>query len=340
MAEIGAVEAIEVYRRPADIPVEFSQYDSVTNTLSGAFSTGSDVGGCGVLVVWTTRGDALRRGAIVGTVFGLGMAGFLKLVCEFTCSTPSRAMSSFPRLSAWLLALVLPACLITEPLTAQAIRGLVLERVTDRPIGLGRVALIEVGGDTVATATTDGRGFFSVTAEDPGDYRVVVEAFGYRHEDAGPYELDRGDVRVVQINLEPAPFEIRGIDVEAEDTATPYLVRQGFTERRKMGFGHFLGPRELDDLRVVLRSTEEIFYRLPGVTLGPGEQPLMTASSGGGCIPVPFVDGVRVRKGRVRDSAPLEHLEAIEIYTRAAQVPLQYSWAAQGCGVVLYWTKH
>lgn len=244
------------------------------------------------------------------------------------------------QLSVWLLALALQACLITEPLTAQTIRGLVLERVTDRPIGLGRVGLIEVGGDTIATATTDGRGFFSVTAEDSGDYRVVVEAFGYRLDDAGPFELDRGDVRVVQINLEPAPLEIRGIDVETDETATPYLVGQGFVERRKMGFGHFLGPRELDDLRVVLRSTEEIFYRLPGVTLGPDERPRMTASSGGACVPVPFVDGVRVQKGRVRDHAPLEHLEGIEIYTRAVQVPLQYSWAAQGCGVVLYWTKH
>lgn len=61
----------------------------------------------------------------------------------------------------------------------------------------------------------------------------------------------------------------------------------------------------------------------------------MRGSTGGGCGPATFVDGVRVK-----DIPPLEQLEAIEIYTRAIQVPLQYVWAAQGCGVILFWTKH
>lgn len=236
--------------------------------------------------------------------------------------------SAVPLLSAVLFSMWAEA----EPLTAQAIRGLVLERVTDRPVDLGRVALIEVGGDTVAMATSDARGFFSMTTDDPGHYRVVVEAFGYRLESAGPFELDRGELRVVQINLEPAPVEVHGIDVEAEETATPYLVRQSFTERRKMGFGHFVGPRELDDFRTIIRSTQDLFYRFPGVSPGP----TMMGSGGRTCRPAIFLDGVRIEP----DTPPLEHLEAIEIYTRAVQAPLQYLWAAEGCGVILYWTKH
>lgn len=250
---------------------------------------------------------------------------------------PSRAMARVGLdVSAWFLVLVMSPCLMTEPLTAQTVRGLVLERVTDRPIDLGTIALVEVGGDTVATATSDTRGFFSVTATDPGDYRVVVEAFGYRLENAGPFELDNGDVQVVQVNLEPAPVRISGIDVEAQETAAPYLLRQGFVERRKMAFGHFVGPREFDDFRVVLRSTEDIFYRFPGVTLGPNGLPRMRGANGGTCTPAIFLDGVRMEPR----NPPLEQLEAIEIYTRAVQVPLQYSWAAQGCGVILHWTKH
>lgn len=236
----------------------------------------------------------------------------------------------------WLSVVLLSPCLMTTgSLTAQTVRGLVLERVTDRPIELGRVALVEAGGDTVAVATSDARGFFSVTTEDPGHYHVLVEAFGYRLESAGPFELDLEELRVVQINLEPAPVEVQGIDVEAEETATPYLVRQGFTERRKMGFGHFVGPQELDDFRTIVSSTEDIFYRFAGVTLGP-QGPMMIGSTGRTCGPAVLLDGVRTTE-RI---PPLEQLEAIEIYTRAVQVPLQYSWAAQGCGVILYWTKH
>ena len=62
----------------------------------------------------------------------------------------------------------------------------------------------------------------------------------------------------------------------------------------------------------------------------------MTGSNGEPCRPAVFLDGVRIKP----DTPPLEQLEAIEIYTRAIQVPLQYSMAAQGCGVNLYWTKH
>lgn len=238
-----------------------------------------------------------------------------------------------PTPSAGCLALVASSPLMTGPLTAQTVRGLVLERVTERPIELGSVWLVELAGDTVAAATSDARGFFSVTADDRGEYRVVVEAFGYRLGSAGPFELEGGDLRVVQINLEPAPVEIGGLDVEAEETATPYLERQGFVERRKTGFGHFIGPRELDELRVVLSSTGDIFYRYPGV----GRGGVMLGSTGVPCRPGIFLDGARIEPDVV---PPLEHLEAIEIYARAVQVPLQYSWSAEGCGVILYWTKH
>ena len=157
---------------------------------------------------------------------------------------------------------------MTQPLSAQTVRGLVLERVTERPVELGSVTLVEPGGDTVAVAVTDARGFFSVTADGPGESRLMVDAFGHRRETVGPFDLGAGGLRVVQVSLEPAPVGISGIDVEASETVSPYLVRQGFTERREMGHGHFLGPRELDDLRTILSSTEDIFYRLHGLGRG------------------------------------------------------------------------
>lgn len=237
--------------------------------------------------------------------------------------------------SASLLALLLIAGWMAEPLIGQTIRGVVIERTTDRPIDLARVVLVEAGGDTVAVTASDARGFFSVTTDEPGDYRVTVEAFGYRLQGAGPFELARGELRVVQINLDASPVEIRGLDVETEETASPYLVRQGFTERRRMGFGRFLGPRDLEDFRTIIRSTQDIFYRVPGVMLGP-TGPYMIGSNGIPCGPTIFLDGIRVEAG----VPPLEHLEAIEIYARAVQVPLQYALAAEGCGVILYWTKH
>lgn len=49
-ANIADVEAVEVYRRPAEIPVEFPAVQQMTG--------GSSTTGCGVLVLWTKRGPA------------------------------------------------------------------------------------------------------------------------------------------------------------------------------------------------------------------------------------------------------------------------------------------
>lgn len=196
VAHLGAVEAVEVYRRPTEIPVEFGVGSGSTN-----LRTGNRTGGCGVLVVWTKRGlaagqrpewfrsaetalaeestlpdvassdsplvtgdeirvqmdrelaaarglrpilkgrfttvdsdalvvrdavteqpyslplpaveavhvsrakdpvDALRRGMIAGSLSGLGTAGFLVLLCEFTCRGDAGPSVGLPSLGVGL----------------------------------------------------------------------------------------------------------------------------------------------------------------------------------------------------------------------------------------------
>ncbi|HZD05601.1 MAG TPA: TonB-dependent receptor plug domain-containing protein, partial [Longimicrobiales bacterium] len=61
LTPLAAVEAIEVYRRPAEVPMEYS-------------SVGTGSGGCGVLVVWTDTGSTRGAGVSLSGAGG-GPAG-------------------------------------------------------------------------------------------------------------------------------------------------------------------------------------------------------------------------------------------------------------------------
>ena len=265
------------------------------------------------------------------------------------------------RATARATGLALAALLAAAPLSAQTLRGLLLERGTDRPIELGEITMLDVRGDTVATALSDANGLFSVSARDGGSYRLVARALGYRAQGAGPYEVDDDGMLVVQLLLEAQPVDIEGIDVEAEalfpEEVSVWLDRQGFYERRDAGLGHFLGPRELAELQPMIFQLSELYHRVPGVRLGPGREALMTSANGVGCAARIFVDGV-LQDSRLIDRVVgrIDDLDGIEIYTRTVQIPLQYQWAAQlpdggrrdegplprssSCGIILIWTKH
>jgi len=58
-----------------------------------------------------------------------------------------------------------------------------------------------------------------------------------------------------------------------------------------------------------------------------------------------YLDGVVVFQGGKDvnlfdvNSLELSTIEAIEVYTSAAQVPAQYNKTSNGCGVLLIWTR-
>ena len=65
------------------------------------------------------------------------------------------------------------------------------------------------------------------------------------------------------------------------------------------------------------------------------------------CTPTLYLDGAVVLMGgsvarrplRPDDYVTPDMLEAIEVFTGAAQAPIQYMPIA-GCGVMLFWTRH
>lgn len=114
----------------------------------------------------------------------------------------------------WLAGVLLLAA-GTVPLSAQVVRGTLLEEGTDRPVTGTLVTLRpELGGDPVGTLTDD-FGRFSLVAPGPGSYTVRAERIGFATTNLPPLRLDAGETRDLVLRVASAPVVLEGIGTVA-----------------------------------------------------------------------------------------------------------------------------
>ena len=256
-------------------------------------------------------------------------------------------------------ALVTAVAVPSERVSAQTLRGILLEDVSYRPIELGTVVLTREAGDTVALALSDEEGFFSLTAPESGTYNVIATALGYMGRGRGPFELDEGDVQVVEVTLDPAPVPIDGVGVETTPIiiTDDELLANGFYDRMVEGRGQFLTPQDV--AASAARYTPQLFRELKYVHPQYGSGGWQTwvrhwsPLGRGTCAPRVYVDDVWVNQegweqyipGQgLDDVVDRDDIKAAELYW-GHQAPLRYRArdryedASADCGVVLLWTK-
>ncbi|HEX2076322.1 MAG TPA: carboxypeptidase-like regulatory domain-containing protein [Longimicrobium sp.] len=122
----------------------------------------------------------------------------------------------------WLLALVL-ALLAPTPLSAQTVRGVLVDDA-GRPVDGMVVGLYPAGGGRAAAGgLTDAEGRFSLSAPAPGRYLVRAERIGYRPAYA---EVDVAAGETAELRLETAvrAFVLTPVEVTAD---TRCVVRPG-----------------------------------------------------------------------------------------------------------------
>ena len=116
--------------------------------------------------------------------------------------------------------------------------------------------------------------------------------------------------------------------------------RNGFAERSRKGFGHFLTPDFVEKRNVIV--TSDLFRFVPGVHLeaDSGSNVLKMRSAFGDCKPAIYVND------HYMDLSPddIDHwvhpkeIAGIEIYTEGT-VPAQFQQGMSGCGSIVIWTK-
>lgn len=249
--------------------------------------------------------------------------------------------------------------LLSSPLASQTIGGRLLDAQTGQPIDLGILTLFTTDGDSVAVTATTPDGGFSLTAPEPGSYRIRASAFGYAEREEGIFDLQEDGRREIELRLPSRPLELEGILVST-DRPTPDhpLIRNGFVDRYRRGRGYFITPRDLE--RTVYRNTESLFQFIPGVRVVAPEiwnvegrrvvpmaasERVLMGNAWGGCTPKIYVDRVWTPYApdageRLSDVLPLHSIEAVEVYPKLHQIPPEYGGATGNkCGVILFWTK-
>ena len=259
----------------------------------------------------------------------------------------------------WLIFAVSGAALApTSPLHAQTIRGRLLDAQNGRPIDLGILVLLTLDQDTVTLTASNRDGRFSLTAPEPGTFLLQASAFGYGPRQEGEFELGEGGVIDLDFRIPALAIALEEILVSTDrPTASHPLVQNGFVDRYRRGFGHFITPRDLE--RTVYRDAESLFHLIPGVRVvpsgrvsiggrtlvGPSTDRVLMRNAWGSCTPTVYVDGIRTKYRpdageRLSDLVLVDWLAAVEVYARPAQTPAEYGGPTGNlCGVIVFWTK-
>lgn len=241
---------------------------------------------------------------------------------------------------------------------AQTINGTLMEVETGQPISLGLIILMTEEGDSITSGVTDGQGRFSVESDEAGSFVLLASAFGFKETAAGVFELGEDAAMDVEFRIAAAPMPIDGILVSLQRPALEHqLVKNGFVRRVTRGLGRFITPIDIE--KSAARTAADLFRGIPGVGLQYPQgglnsfqgEVIRLAGAGQFCTPTIYLDGARMAVDMTANIpidliAPLQSIDAIEIYRRPAEIPIEYGMTATGggggggpCGVIVIWTR-
>jgi hypothetical protein len=173
--------------------------------------------------------------------------------------------------------------------------------VTGRVVTVGGTAIggavVTVLGAAPQVVTADS-GAFTLGRLPAGTQTLVVRAIGYTPAEV-PVELTSRAPQTVTVTLMPAPPMLPPVHVEAARMLAYQKI--GFTERQRMGFGHFLSDSDVARRAAAAVRVVDLFTGMPGVRVEyVSGQPVLRGTRGGsgltpggGCVAY-VVDGAPV----------------------------------------------
>jgi len=241
-----------------------------------------------------------------------------------------------------------------HPLAAQTIRGKVVDARTGEAVPAAAVAALTREGRGAGQARTGADGTFVLPLRAAGEMRLRVERTGYRPTLTDSMSVATRETIEVEVSISTAPLTLAPLRVtgRVEPPRRRSLEMAGVYDRERAGFGRRLFREDLD--RQSNSTLGQVLLRVNGTTRlqnGPFEYVVFSRSIPNGtreqsagryCLPVLFIDGTRAAYGGSADINSLVtpgQIEAVELYSSAATIPMQYNGAGSGCGVILIWTR-
>lgn len=211
----------------------------------------------------------------------------------------------------------------------------IVRRPDGHPMSGARVTLW--GSGLSATTGADGR--FALSGLPAGTFSAQARAIGYTPVTTS-VDLASNQTASTSITLAEQSTTLAPVTVYGKPNAS---LRQfnDFLQRKRMGFGHFLTPADLQNRLAVT----DAFRMVPGllvVPTGTGE----AVYGRGGCTPTVYLDDMKLPDDQsLNGSRPPDidsyiqptQIMGIEVYTGLGEAPVNYE--SNACGVILIWTK-
>jgi hypothetical protein len=229
-----------------------------------------------------------------------------------------------------------PIAVPLQATTQSAIRGVVLDARTSRPVAGATLSLRSNG----ATTVTQGEGAFRLPVMAAGRFVLETRHVAYATR-SDTIHLAEGQTAIVHIRLVETAIELPPITVE---TRSRRLDDAGFFSRKERGLGAFLTRDDMDRRRA--RNVSDVLASVAGLRRSMTSQGDSRVDSRGGkmitrrCELQYFIDGVRSEIGKVGvDIIPIANVEGIEIYRGGSEVPMQFDSGSAACGAIVIWTR-
>jgi hypothetical protein len=235
------------------------------------------------------------------------------------------------RFSVLGVVVLLSASFLSLPATAQTTTGRILGTITDATgatVNGAVVTVSDVERGTVRTFTTEAGGDYAAPNLQPGQYKVRVEAKGFKTAERTSIQLEVASDAVVDVALQPGNI----VDVVTVTEEVPLINLTSAT------LGGTLSNKEINDLPLNGRNYENLLQLRPGIVRYPGGGFSTTSSNGLRAEDnVYLVDGLFNSEpfsgqsiingaGIAGDSATILPVDAIQEFNVIGNPPSEYGW--------------
>lgn len=183
-------------------------------------------------------------------------------------------------------------------------------------------------------------GRFAMQELPAGTYTLEARAIGFLPLRRA-VDLSENEESVAPLTLESFGTFLDTVRVNTTRLYTsPQLAE--FERRKRSGFGYFLDEEAIAKRNPMYMS--DLFRMTPGLTISAGQSfgdVVLMRGTGfqSYCVPALFMDGMRVfnSDGVIDQIVNPQDVRAVEIYTRASNIPPQFN-TLEGCGAIVVWT--
>jgi hypothetical protein len=208
------------------------------------------------------------------------------------------------------------------------------------PSNLGsRVELV----GTEAVALTNEKGEFTLRNLPSGSHVLLARHIGFGAETV-PVDLSSREPKQVTIKLPKYVAIMDPVLVTARRQSA--LDKVGFNQRKRMGFGYYLGPDQIQAMHP--NYLTDILRRVPSLKIVStptgdvvtGSRGVTSLSGNSGCVQY-YVDDMpwmSATPGDINDFVNGNEVVGVEVYAGPG-TPAQYTRGMQDCTTVVLWTK-